>query len=163
MPWRSKTTLSAFCSHHCDYFSAKACITTVVINYILLVLFLKNHFALIIQNVLSFNFLKPPSLFIRMGPCKSQPFLFWRDLFFLALNWYLTFAQCLFSWSRMKATWNTPPLKSHFSVSLIPPQMFMQSLLYSPACPCFPLDTFLSKPSLSLNICLGVYFNHYTD
>lgn len=86
-----------------------------------------------------------------------------RSFFLLSLNWYLTLAQCLFNWIRMKAIWNMPFLKSHFSASSIPPLMFMQWLLCWPVCPCFPLDAFLSKLSLSLTTCLGAYFGHYTD
>lgn len=79
---------------------------------------------------------------------------------FQALNWYLTFAQCLLRWSRMKATWNMPPLKITLFILTL---MFMQWLLCSPVCPGFSLDAFLSKPSLSPNTCLGAYFSHYTD
>lgn len=86
-----------------------------------------------------------------------------RSFFLLSLNWYLTLAQCLFNRIRMKAIWNMPFLKSHFSASSIPPLMFMQWLLCWPVCPCFPLDAFLSKLSLSLTTCLGAYFGHYTD
>lgn len=147
MPWRNKSSaLSAFSSHDCDYCSsAKVCITTVVINYILLVLFLKNCFALIIQHLLSLNLLE--SLLFRMCLWKSQPFFFWRDLFLEALNWHLTFAQCLFTWSRMKATWNAPPLKvtlfsltySPSDVHAVTPLLTSVPMLFSR---CFSLKTF---------------------